>query len=361
MLSRRLFATLPVVVPFAGNLLPRLDLQDTRHEPLDVGATTILSISPDGAVLAGVQFRNRLCFLDAVTLDVLARGDQTDVLQMIDRASVHWSPDQTRIAFSLNAWRQMRDSDIYIADVATATITNLTAEGGDEESASIIDEPDVAVDVYPRWIDDATILFARHEDIGGGDSTCALSTLRVTTGAVEPFVPLDPHGYRFVSSPPLLRADGSLVMTVQGGAQPSEIVIVDAAGELTPVEIDGVQAPELQGATNTQLLVWDVAGYALLVVPIDNPAAAIPFADIFDYGDGYQFIGRPAVASAPEAYSGVAVSASSGKHRVFTMIDGERRDRGHLGGEVGNPTCHLASGVLLIAEERNAWLIDISG
>lgn len=359
MISRRLFAALPLAVPLAHGSLPRLDIEDIRHEPLDVGRTTVLSLSPDGTTLAGIQARNRLCFLNASTLEVLAIGTQMDELQLIDRASVHWSPDGTRIAFSLDAHRGMHDSDIFVADSASAAITNITAEGQADETAPLMDTNDVLIDLYPRWVDNAALLFARHDSSDGEVATCNLCTLAVESGVVETAVSLQSHDYRFVTSPPILRVDGSMIMTVQGGARASEIVIVDADGEVSPVAVESMQAPVVVSANETHVVVQDRAAFGSLLIPLDDPGTARPFGDIFGYGTGYQFIGQPAIASAPERYAAVAISDSSDKYRVFTIIDGKRRDRGYLGGEVSNPTCHLVGGFLLIEEARNAWLIDL--
>ena len=361
MISRRLFAALPASAPFMGYRLSRLDIEDVRHEPLDVGATTVLSISPDSTVLVGVQFRNRLCFMDATTLEVLALGEPLDMLQSLDRASVNWSPDSSRIAFSLDAWRMMRDSDIFVADVATATITNITAEGHGEEAAALIDITGALIDVYPRWLDDATLVFARHDTSDGEVGTCDLCTLALASGVIETALSLQPHGYQFVISPPIVRADGSMIMTVQGGMKAGEVVIVDADGEVSPVPLEGVQAPVLVSASETHAVVQDRTSVGSLLVPLDDPTATTPFGDVFAYGDGYEFIGVPAVASDPEAYVGVAISKSSGKYRVFTLIDGKRQDRGYLGGDVKGPTCHLIGNTLLVEEPQNVWLIPLGG
>jgi hypothetical protein len=361
MISRRLFAALPLAAPLVRASMRRLDIEDMRHEPLDVGRITILSLSPDGKVLASIKYPNRLCFLDATTLEPLATGEQLDELKAIDRDSVHWSPDSKRIAFSLDAWRLMQESDIFVADVATATITNVTAEDRTEEAASLMATPDALIDVYPRWLNDATLLFARHDGSDGEVATCDICTLLVESGRIETVVPLQPHGYRFVTSPPILRADSSMIMTVQGDDQASEIIIVDANGEVSPLAIQGVQAPVLVSANATHAVVQDRASGGSLLVPIDDPMATMPFGDVFAYGDGYEFIGQPAVASDPETYAGIAISRSSKKYRLFTLINGKRQDRGYLGGDVRAPACQLVGNTLLVVEPRNAWLISLGG
>ena len=280
-------------------------------------------------------------------------------LQSIDRSSIHWSPDGTRIAFSLDTWRHMRDSDIFNADVATATISNLTAEGHQQEAASILDRPDVSLDIYPRWINDSTVIFARQRVVKSGQSTCEICTLAIESLVVESLISLHPPGYRFVASPPILLTNGSMVMTLQGGDHPSEIVIVDPVGDLMPVEIEGARVPELLNATNTQGLVWDRETHIYWLVLLDGSGEKMPLTALFEYGDGYQFIGHPTIAETPVAYAGVALSASSEKYRVFTMVGGEQRDRGHLNGDVIDPACILVKDRLFISDLRNAWLIEL--
>src|SRR5690606_36459546 len=101
------------------------------------------------------------------TYDTIARSEPMPEVSIIDHTSVTWSPDSTALAWSLDAARLMRDSDIYVFDVHSGQITNLTdAEPTDKDAVSLMDD-DVSglaldVDLYPSWsADGERIYFAR--------------------------------------------------------------------------------------------------------------------------------------------------------------------------------------------------------
>lgn len=355
MLSRRKFAALAAAIPFMQ--IPRLDIRDTKIEPLDVGRTAILSISPDASILMGVRVRNRLVFLDATSLEEIALGEQMDELAVIDPASISWSPDGSRLAFSLVAWRTMTDSDIFIAEAATATITNATAEGHDDEAASLLDAEDVRIDLFPQWLDDSTLIFARHENLEADNFTCELCTLDTESHAVTAWASLDTAGYRFVNSPLHVRTDGSVVAMLQAGSEPGEIAIVSAEGDVSPVTIEGVAAPMLVDANDTHAIVLDRQAFGYWLVPLDDPATATPMQDLFQTEVVYTIVGEPCLGPGPDAIA--AVVDTGEKIRVFTWVDGEQRDRAHL--QRGNPTarCTWHGDAVLMTSRENAWLLPI--
>lgn len=126
-----------------------------------------LTLSPDGTMLAGIGDDERFYVWDAESFETIARSEPTPEIPIIDHQSVMWAPDSTALAWSLDAARLWRDSDIYVFDIDTGQITNLTDdEPVDEDAVKLPLGGDpvspMDVDMYPSWNDDGEdIFFAR--------------------------------------------------------------------------------------------------------------------------------------------------------------------------------------------------------
>jgi WD40 repeat protein len=113
-----------------------------------------LALSSDGTMVAGVTENETFCVWDVATFEAIAQSEPLPELRIIDDESVTWAPDGRAVAWSLNAPRLMRDSDIYVFDVESAAITNLTREPSKEEDAASLMEAtgiEFGVDMFPVW------------------------------------------------------------------------------------------------------------------------------------------------------------------------------------------------------------------
>src|SRR5690606_18917154 len=132
-----------------------------------------LGLSPDGTMIAGVGKEDRFLVWDAETYETVARSEPMPEISIIDHTSVAWSPDSTALAWSLDAARLMLDSDIYVFDIDSGQITNLTDdEPTDQDAVSLMDDKvsglALDVDLYPSWsADGESLYFARStwEDV----------------------------------------------------------------------------------------------------------------------------------------------------------------------------------------------------
>lgn len=355
MLSRRNLIALTAVAPIAP--LPRLDERDHHIEPLDIGRTSILGISPDASLLVGIESGDRLCFLDAVTLEVRATSDPMEELRIIDRISVRWSPDSAYVAFSLDAWRMARDSDIYIADVATATVTNATPEGHADEAGSLLEASDVQIDLYPCWISETSLLFARNYQDENDDRVSELCTLDVVSGEVTTWELHGPGTYEYIASPIHRRSDGSFVTSVLGGSNPNDVITVNKEGEVAFLELGGIRAPMLLDASDTHLIVWDPAEFAMLLIPQDAPETATPLADLFDTDTPTVVAGFPCFG--PDRGSLASVVKYGEKMRLFVWQNRKLRDCGYLTDVASDIQVQWAGNTILMAQRNNAWLYTI--
>ncbi|OLF16729.1 PD40 domain-containing protein [Actinophytocola xanthii] len=87
-----------------------------------------------------------------------------------DLAHAEWSPDGTRLVFTGDFWRRLRDPDVWVLDLADGRLENLTDDGVDQFDLSAPD-PDAHIDLLPSWSPDGrSIRFARgHWDSGSSE------------------------------------------------------------------------------------------------------------------------------------------------------------------------------------------------
>ncbi|HEV2528209.1 MAG TPA: hypothetical protein VGT61_07180 [Thermomicrobiales bacterium] len=130
-----------------------------------------LALSPDGSTYAAWDLSGdgAIC---AMPLDQEAETD-TDCVPFpasVAVDSVRWSPDGTRFAFTEDATRQMLESDIWLFDVPSGELTNLTDDGAEGPLISSAERTDQAtVDLSPAWSPDGTeIVFSRSPWVDGG-------------------------------------------------------------------------------------------------------------------------------------------------------------------------------------------------
>lgn len=83
-----------------------------------------------------------------------------------DQETVRWSPDSTKLAFSEDFFITYRDSDIWMYDVASNTLKDLTPTANRKLKLLSNTDPNViyTVDVAPQWsADSQSIYFIRYE------------------------------------------------------------------------------------------------------------------------------------------------------------------------------------------------------
>jgi len=117
-----------------------------------------LLLSPDGRKIFEVNPHepDDICVRDFTTFEVTCDGIPAGI---IDITSVTWAPDSSAVAFSIDWLQSGIDSDIFVQDAETGTITNLTDDGVEEYDEAT--EP-FAVDTYPSWAPGSrTLLFQR--------------------------------------------------------------------------------------------------------------------------------------------------------------------------------------------------------
>lgn len=138
---------------------PGWEIADIREIEVD---GMPVALSPDGQWIAGTGPDWELCVWEIETLNPVCAEPG---YYRPNAEAIVWSPDSTAVAFTEDAARLLVDSDLYVFELGTGVLSNLTDDDfvgplmlTQEES-----EPDeVLVDLGPTWSPDGqTISFGR--------------------------------------------------------------------------------------------------------------------------------------------------------------------------------------------------------
>lgn len=199
----------PVASPAAANPVPSSTgwrIADERQ--LDLGSDPgYVAMTPDGQWLAGLGPQGTVCIWDVATL---APACVEEVLPVREE-TLTWAPDGSAVAFALNL-RGLQESDIYVLERESGTLTNLTDDGvaGDLLSEELADE-NPPLDDVPVWSPDSQrIAFVRSFAGAEGSSTSIMWIDRAGGEPVE-VLPLDVDEAQAIFMPMHWLADGTLL------------------------------------------------------------------------------------------------------------------------------------------------------
>jgi len=257
---------------------------------LEIGGVPY-ALSPDGATLAGQDDDRKLCTWSVPDLTPSC-VDGFREAPIVDPRSLAWSPDSATIAFSLDAPRMLRDSDLFTLDVATATVTNLTPEDSGDAAPALLDtEGTQQVDLWPSWSPDGgTLAFARSE-WGGGSRMTDLMTIPATGGepvlwghasAIETMLVSGPLVWDDTAGAPALvyatwaadiNGPEHGIFTMAEGGEPIPLVTAGDAPVMAPFISSSRDGGTLLTVTNLRTLgSLDQEGYASTYLVIDQTA-----------------------------------------------------------------------------------------
>ena len=138
------------------------EIVDIRE--IDVDGMPV-ALSPDGQWIAGTGPDREFCIWDIETLNPICAepGDYRPHAE-----AIVWSPDSTAVAFTEDALRTFIDSDLYVFELGSGTLVNLTDDGFSGGMSIMGDESATVplLDLGPAWMSDGqSLAFSRIHGI----------------------------------------------------------------------------------------------------------------------------------------------------------------------------------------------------
>jgi len=217
-------------------------------------------LSPDGRWVAGLKDldERQICVWKVSNGEERCNAESSRVAD----ASIAWSPDSRQVAFSQNGAEL--DSDIFVLDVSSNSLTNFTEDDVDDLKAAETAGRFVIYDRWPVWSPDgAEIVFLRilNPRDEGAQRQISISRVILETGQVvrgQELMTGEP--LEFVAEtlgvvlPPVWLGKNSIAFAVRGGRDITSLYLAEVpAGELTTIESDPSipvsNMPLLTGAT----------------------------------------------------------------------------------------------------------------
>lgn len=360
MIDRRTLIALGMAVPAAHTAL-RLDLPDPRIHQLNTGGVHVIGISPDSSLLVGTRDRETICILDASTRETVAESDAMPELSLLDIPAMSWSPDGSKLAFNIMPWVVLRDSDIFVMDVASGEITNLTPEGYAEEAHNLMENPEANVDTSPVWLDDDTILFLRDSYAGKNDRRVSLETVSIADGKVDIWLDLSATDVAPVTTGPIWQlSDGSLLFGINariGQSIQYDVMVVNPDKTYRVLNPDGLGHLQLIDANDTHVVVHTPETFEYWYIPLDAPAEREKLWERFELPGTVGMRSEVVLGPEPDTVL-LLVENETDQTFVLRLDDSGVTEIAELRAEGGPFNVHWAEDVILITSKGPAWLIS---
>lgn len=359
MIDRRAFIGI-AAVPF----LPRLDEPDIRVDNLDLEqGERILTISPNGETLAGTCQENLLCFFEPESLDEISNSELPGTMSSADWLSVRWSPDSSKIVFTMTERSGEPRTTIYMADAKTANLQALLPS--DHGTPVPIDGSAFVQDSTPEWIDDQTIVFVRHT-WGEDEDTAVLMHMRLDDDAPSVWNGLADLHISMINGPIRMLSDGRLAYVANpldssylaADSDKGYRLFTAAAGE-APKQVDTGDLNHLTiiDADETHVLLFDVEMFQTWRLSWDDPTAREDVSLLFQDDINRAPNSLAAMGAEPNT---LVVTMNDKNRSVVVYRENRTREIAYLRGpETTGLECMWVDGRVLIAGSDASWLIEM--
>ena len=155
---------------------------------VEVPGTRLISMSPDGRSIVGVipvsgYQHGQICVYDAVTLAKRSCADLSGLDAGLRLADVTWSPDSRWLAFSEEAFRYLKDGDLWLVDAETGALTNLD---DDHYRGTFFQKPTAGTVTEPSsptfTPDGRSVTYSRSTFVDGGPHGNDIASVPITGG-----------------------------------------------------------------------------------------------------------------------------------------------------------------------------------
>lgn len=322
----------------------------------DLGETQVLGLSPDASTIVCWTYRgqHQLEFLDRTTLETKTTTDAVPETTRIDTRSLVWNDAGTHVALSLDAWKTFGDSDIIVAEAATGEIWNLTPEGNEDSDDPVIYDPKVFVDVYPTWMDDETLVFARHV-FRDESNSLDLMQIPISGGEPEQVLDLADSDWQYVSGPMHRLLDGRLVTVLTDSENESSIAVIQQDGTVDTLPLSFDQFPLLTDANDNYCLVINGAiDGRNLKISYDDPDGYVDLKELFNTEQKSVSRSVPIFGPAEESILWVA-----GEDSTILIHDGDDvREVGRLPSGVNIDRAFWEQSTAVLCQGILTWIVD---
>jgi hypothetical protein len=360
MIDRRALMALTATFPLAGRQF-LLNEHLARIDALYTGEIRALDISPDGSVLVGMRGEITVCILDAHTGELLAESEPFHDVRIFTWESIRWSPDWTRIAFSLIPIGATLEPNLFVVDVATAVVINVTPV--EPESATKVTTTGTIrrKDMYPAWRSNDSLLFIwEYSGQPPGEMTPpSLVILDLTTGETETWIELE--DFAETRSPIWQLSDQRLVISVDISDRIMHLIVVTSDGEIFTIEFDHPQRFGIIDVNDTVCLIKDADswGWNTWIVPLDAPDSMLPVEEPLGLSDTEERVSRPALG--PEPGSVVVVVRTDLSAVVMRLVTAAgERELAEIGERAIGARCHWVDDHVFVRAEDLCWVIPIN-
>lgn len=323
------------------------------------GDLQLVGISPDGTTVVG-RDGQQLVFLNIDSQQEISRTSETEAIAQMHIVSISWSPDGSKLAFSLDTWIFGVDSDIFVVDVASGEVTNITDEDGEGEPESIILASDYVIDAYPVWINDQTLMFHRLEGppLYDPSSTSALITSNADGSGVETWADIMANDMNVLYAPFTPISDGRVLALSDTPADFMTFVLalLDEHGGAEPINIADIAMPMLLAANDSHCFVQDREHSVTWYVPYDNVSEKQTIAEVMGFAENEAAFNFPQFGPEPNTFVALASSADTS---VLLYDNGDVRELATIAGTEFPMSCHWVGNRILITGKAHSWIIDL--
>jgi hypothetical protein len=137
----------------------------------DAAKVVVTGDGPNSLCVVGIDGGQKICLDPAVKVDP-------------DLQYAAWSPDGTRIAFTDDYFRSLREPDVWVMDASTGKARDLTDDGVIKSELQSRQDPKARLDLFPSWSPDGkTVRFARRP--APDSTTTDVDAVPATGGSVS--------------------------------------------------------------------------------------------------------------------------------------------------------------------------------